>query len=188
MISLFELFLKINLINDSLHEENEIIVKLGDESVDRVWILAVFEVVESNAGCETDDLIDKCIFSEVWKLNKIVDGKGCCEDSNGWKLPFKSCFVSKDENVEIGVDCKDEGLSNHKLGIHETERFILITTLSPEENWVNHKAIEVESHQEPQPRHLHDQLGPHLHIVNTEVILNVLSIRSSELFVILGQV
>lgn len=84
MVSLFELFLKINLIDNSLHEENEIVVKLGDESIDGVRVFAVLEVVEGNAGCETDELEDKCIVSEVWKLNKEVDGEGCSEDSNGW--------------------------------------------------------------------------------------------------------
>jgi hypothetical protein len=171
-----------------LHEENEIIVKLGDESVDRVWIFAVFEVVEGNAGSETDELENEGIVSEVWKLDQEVDGEGCCKDSNGWKLPFVGGFVSEDENVEVCVDCKNEGLSDNELCIWETEWLLSVSTLSPGKDWVNHKAIEVESHQEPQPRHLHDQLGPHLHIVNAKVILNVLSIWSSKLFIILSQV
>ena len=171
-----------------MHEEDEIIVKLGNKSVDRVWVFAVFEVVEGNAGCETDDLKGECIVSEVWELDQEEDGEGCCEDSNRWELPFVGGFVSKEENVEVCVDCKDEDLSKSELGILETEWLILISTLSPSEDWVNHKAIEVQSHQEPQPGHLHDQLGPHLHIVNTKVILNVNSIRSSKIFIILSHI
>lgn len=185
MISLLELFFKINLIDDSLHEEDEIIIKLGDESVDRVWIFAIFEVVEGNTGSETNELEDECIFSQVWKLDQEVDGEGCCEDSNSWKLPLIGGFVSKDENVQVCVDGKDEYLSKYELGILETKWLIFVSTLSPSEDWVNHKAIEIESHQEPQPRHLHDELGPHLHIVNTKVFLNVLSIWSSKVFIIL---
>lgn len=119
-------------------------------------------------------------------MDQEVNGEGCCEDSNSWKLPFIGGFISKDENVQVCVDGKDEYLSKYELRILETKWLIFVSTLSPSEDWVNHKAIEIESHQEPQPRHLHDELGPHLNIVNTKVFLNVLSIWSSKVFIILG--
>ena len=94
--------------------------------------------------------------------------------------------VAEVDKIVCLVDGKDEYLSKYELGILETKWLIFVSTLSPGEDWVNHKAIEIESHQEPQPRHLHDELGPHLNIVNTKVFLNVLSIWSSKVFIILG--
>ena len=47
-ISLRKLFFKIDLVDDSLQEEDEIIIKLGDKAVNSIMVFAIFEVVEAN--------------------------------------------------------------------------------------------------------------------------------------------
>ena len=47
-ISLFKLFFKIDLVDDSLQEEDEIIIKLRDKAVNSIMVLPIFEVVEAN--------------------------------------------------------------------------------------------------------------------------------------------
>lgn len=100
-VTLFELLLQIGLIDDSLHQENEVVIELGDEAVDGVWVFAIFVVVEGNAGSESDKLVDQCIVSEVGKLDQVIGGKGRCEDADGWELPLIGGFVPEEENIDV---------------------------------------------------------------------------------------
>ena len=145
LISLFQLLLQVYLIDNSLHQEDEIVIQLRDESVDRVGVLSIFEIVEGDTSCETDDLIYEGVVSEIWELDQVVGGECDCKDTDRWKLPCIGCFVTKKENVNIRIDRKNDSLWNDELKIWNAKWLLLVSTLSPREDRVNHKAIEVES-------------------------------------------
>jgi len=47
------------MINKTLHQEDEIIVELGNEAINVVWVVSIFEIVQTEACKDSDELKNK---------------------------------------------------------------------------------------------------------------------------------